>query len=47
MNKIIECVPNFSEGKDPRKVAKIADAVQRVKGVKLLNVESDPDYNAR
>ncbi|WP_347273111.1 glutamate formimidoyltransferase [Candidatus Kuenenia sp.] len=45
MNKIIECVPNFSEGKDPRKVAKIAAAVQRVKGVKLLNVESDPDYN--
>lgn len=45
MNKIIECVPNFSEGKDPRKVAKIADAIQRVKGVKLLNVESDPDYN--
>ncbi|MBM4055380.1 MAG: glutamate formimidoyltransferase [Planctomycetes bacterium] len=45
MKKIIECVPNFSEGKDPRKIEKIADAVQKVKGVKLLNVESDVDYN--
>ncbi|MCF6147906.1 MAG: glutamate formimidoyltransferase [Candidatus Kuenenia sp.] len=45
MNKIIECVPNFSEGKDTRKIEKIADAVQRVKGVKLLNIESDVDYN--
>ena len=45
MNKIIECVPNFSEGRDAQKIAKIAGEIEKVKGVKLLNVESDADYN--
>ncbi len=45
MNKIIECVPNFSEGRDVAKVEKIADAFRGKKGVKLLDYSSDPDHN--
>ncbi len=45
MNKIIECVPNFSEGRDGRKIAKIVGEIEKVKDVTLLNVESDADYN--
>ncbi len=45
MNKIIECVPNFSEGRDAQKIARIVSEIEKVKGVKLLNAESDADYN--
>ena len=45
MNKIIECVPNFSEGRDSGKIAKIVGEIEKVKDVTLLNVESDADYN--
>jgi glutamate formiminotransferase/formiminotetrahydrofolate cyclodeaminase len=45
MKKIVECVPNFSEGRDPRTVKAISDAIEKVNGVKLLNVEPDKDYN--
>lgn len=45
MNKIIECVPNFSEGRDAQKIAQIVGEIEKVNGVKLLNVESDADYN--
>ena len=40
MNKqLIECVPNFSEGRDPQILEKIADSVKSVDGVKLLDVD--------
>ena len=45
MNKIIECVPNFSEGRDAKKIARIVGEIEKVQGVTLLNVESDADYN--
>ncbi|GAN31860.1 MAG: glutamate formimidoyltransferase [Candidatus Brocadia sp. AMX2] len=45
MNKIIECVPNFSEGRDAQKIVRIVSEIEQVQGVKLLNVESDTDYN--
>ncbi|MDO8745423.1 MAG: glutamate formimidoyltransferase [Candidatus Brocadiaceae bacterium] len=45
MNKIIECVPNFSEGRDAHKIVRITGEIKKVKGVTLLNVESDADYN--
>ena len=45
MTKIIECVPNFSEGRDAGKIAKIVGEIEKVKDVALLNVESDADYN--
>ncbi|MDX1359576.1 MAG: glutamate formimidoyltransferase [Clostridia bacterium] len=45
MNKIIECVPNFSEGRDLAKVEKIVDCFRGKKGVRLLDYSSDPDHN--
>lgn len=45
MNKIMECVPNFSEGRDKQKVEKIADCFRGKDGVKLLDYSSDADHN--
>lgn len=45
MNKIIECVPNFSEGRDLDKVEKIVDSFRGKEGVKLLDYSSDKDHN--
>lgn len=45
MNRIVECVPNFSEGRDRQKVEKIADAFRGKKGIKLLDYSSDEDHN--
>ena len=38
---IIECVPNISEGRRPEVVARIADALRGVAGVRVLDVQSD------
>jgi glutamate formiminotransferase/formiminotetrahydrofolate cyclodeaminase len=43
--KIVECVPNFSEGKDQRVIRLVADAVKGVPGVILLDVSSGHDTN--
>lgn len=45
MNKIIQCVPNFSEGRDKEKIEKILDNFRGVEGVKLLDYSSDEDHN--
>lgn len=45
MNKLIECVPNFSEGRDLDKVDKIVNCFRSKQGVKLLDYSSDQDYN--
>ena len=45
MRKLIECVPNFSEGRDIAKVDAIVAAIQSVEGVFLLDRESDYDHN--
>ncbi|MBI1730306.1 glutamate formimidoyltransferase [Candidatus Acetothermia bacterium] len=45
MNKIIECIPNISEGRDQVKIDMIASAVKQFPGVLLLDVDSDPDHN--
>jgi len=37
--QLIECVPNFSEGRDPNIIKQITDAVEAVEGVRLLNVD--------
>lgn len=42
---LIECVPNFSEGRDPSVIEAIADAVRSVDGVKLLNVDPGASTN--
>jgi glutamate formiminotransferase/formiminotetrahydrofolate cyclodeaminase len=38
-NKLIECVPNFSEGRDLNIIRQITDEVESVEGVRLLNVD--------
>lgn len=43
--KILECVPNFSEGKNRKKVDRIADALRNVGGVRLLDICTDADHN--
>jgi len=45
MEKIIECVPNFSEGKDRAVIEAISGAIGSVKGVKLLDVDPGEDFN--
>ena len=45
MDKIVECVPNFSEGKDKSIINAISAAVESVDGVKLLNVDPGEDFN--
>jgi glutamate formiminotransferase/formiminotetrahydrofolate cyclodeaminase len=45
MRKIIECVPNFSEGRDTSKIEQIAAEVEKVPGVKLLDVAPDAHHN--
>jgi len=43
--KIIECVPNFSEGRDRKKVDEIIHAVSEIDGVKILDYSLDGDHN--
>jgi glutamate formiminotransferase len=45
MKQLVECVPNFSEGRDQNIIDAIASSIRNVPGVKLLNVEPDKDYN--
>jgi glutamate formiminotransferase/formiminotetrahydrofolate cyclodeaminase len=45
LNQIVECVPNFSEGRNLDNINAIADSIRRVPGLKLLSVEPDRDYN--
>ena len=45
MNKIIECVPNFSEGRDLKKIEKIVEPFRGQKNVKLLDYQNDTDHN--
>jgi len=45
MKKIIECVPNFSEGRDLEKIDKIVSAFRGKNGVKLLDYQRDEDHN--
>jgi glutamate formiminotransferase len=41
----MECVPNFSEGRDTEKIEQIAGAFRAKKGVRLLDYSSDADHN--
>jgi len=43
--KIIECVPNFSEGKNKKVFDAIKNSIEISKGAKLLSIEPDADYN--
>ena len=45
MAKIVECVPNFSEGRDKEKITTIVSSMTAFPGVTLLDQESDTDHN--
>ena len=45
MKRLIECVPNFSEGRDPSKVEALIQTMSKVPGVWVLDHELDPDHN--
>lgn len=42
---LVECVPNFSEGRDDAVIDAIAGAALEVRGVALLDIHRDPDHN--
>lgn len=44
-NPIVECVPNFSEGRDPAVIKEITDAIQAVAGIRLLDVDPGANTN--
>jgi len=43
--KLVECVPNFSEGRRPEVIDEIVGAMVAVPGVRLLDKEMDPNHN--
>ncbi|RMH65479.1 MAG: glutamate formimidoyltransferase [Calditrichaeota bacterium] len=43
--KIIECVPNFSEGRDAAKIKQITDVIRAVDGIRLLDVDPGAEMN--
>lgn len=45
MKKLIECVPNFSEGRDMAVIRQITDEIERIDGVKLLDVDPGATTN--
>lgn len=45
MNRLVECVPNFSEGRRPEVVAAITAAIASAPGVSMLDVSSDASHN--
>ncbi len=42
---VIECVPNFSEGRDPLVLTALAESIRQTPGVKLLDRSADPDHH--
>lgn len=45
MPKIVQCVPNFSEGRNKELIEEILNEIKSVKGVKLLDHSMDKDHN--
>ncbi len=45
MNKLLECIPNASEGCNPKKIEEMAHAINKVNGVKLLHTDSGQAAN--
>ena len=43
--RLIECVPNFSEGRDLNKIKLITNAIESVEGITLLDVDPGTDNN--
>lgn len=45
MNKVVECVPNFSEGRRQEVIEAIADVIRAIKGVRLIDYSWDYSHN--
>ncbi|MEW6069954.1 MAG: glutamate formiminotransferase, partial [Candidatus Thermoplasmatota archaeon] len=45
MDKVIECVPNFSEGRRKDVIESIVNAIKSQKGIKVLDYSADCDHN--
>ena len=45
MNQLVECVPNFSEGRDSTKIKEITNAIESVSGTRILDVDMGADTN--
>ena len=45
MQQLVECIPNFSEGRRDDVIEAVANEVRGVQGVRLLDVSSNPDHN--
>ncbi len=45
MRRLVECVPNFSEGRKPEVIEQIVAAIKSVNGVTMLDYEMDGDHN--
>lgn len=45
MKRIVECVPNFSEGRDMAKIDQIVAAIESVPNISVLDRQSDADHN--
>ena len=45
MKRVVECVPNFSEGRRQGVIDRIVEAMVQVPGAQVLDVQSDPDHN--
>jgi glutamate formiminotransferase/formiminotetrahydrofolate cyclodeaminase len=45
MRQLVECVPNFSEGRNKDIIDAIGESITKVSGVRLLSIEPDVDYN--
>jgi len=45
MKRIVQCVPNFSEGRDKEKIENIVEPLKNQEGFKLVSYEADGDYN--
>ena len=43
--QLLECVPNYSEGRDLKKIEQIADCFRARRGVRLLDYQTDADHN--
>lgn len=44
-NALVECVPNFSEGRKPETVARLVEAIQGIETACVLDTHIDPDHN--
>lgn len=44
-DKIVECIPNFSEGRNQSVIDEISKAASSVPGARLINVNVEPSYN--